>query len=150
MKVKRFAKDRKMMCLFILFIGALFSMKTSYSSPSAEKKKTETIVAGVTIVSLDAPLRASIGRKVNIEVVVGNEKATKATTILTVTCPTSKQQIGREAETLAPLSSQKITYTWNTEGLKEGTYIIKAEVEKLPDETVLDDNIRQIEILMQR
>lgn len=150
MKVKRFTKDGKIMCIFILFTGILFSMKTSYSSPSAEKKKAETVVTGITIVSLDAPLRASLGRKVNIEVVVGNEKATKATTILTVTCPTTKQQIGREAETLEGLSSQKIVYTWNTEGLKEGTYIIKAEVEKLPDETVLDDNIRQIEILMQQ
>ncbi|UJS20809.1 MAG: hypothetical protein L3J18_00315 [Candidatus Brocadia sp.] len=125
-------------------------MKTVYSNSSAEKKKAETPITGVTIVSLDAPLRASIGRKVNIEVVIGNERATKATTILTVTCPTTKQQIGREAETLASLSSQKITYSWNTDGLKEGTYVIRAELEKLPDETVLDDNVRQIEILMQR
>ena len=60
------------------------------------------------IVTLDAPMRAIIGRKVNVEVVVGNERTTKVTTILTVTCPTTKQQIGREAETLNGLSSQKL------------------------------------------
>ena len=150
MKMKHFTKDGKIICIFFLFIWILFSMKTSYGSPSREKKKAETVMTGVTIVSLDAPLRASIGRKVNIEIVVGNERATKVTTILTVTCPTTKQQIGREAETLEGLSSQKLTYSWGTEGLKEGTYLIKAELEKLPDETVLDDNVRQIEILMQR
>lgn len=148
MKVNRLKKGWKR--LFILFIVVLLSLGTSYGNPSSEKKKAETVMTGVTIVSLDAPLRASIGRKVTIEVVVGNERATKATTILTVTCPTTKQQIGREAETLEGLTSQKITYSWSTDGLKEGTYIIKAEVEKLPDETVLDDNVRQIEILMQR
>ncbi|OQZ03557.1 MAG: hypothetical protein B6D34_07345 [Candidatus Brocadia sp. UTAMX1] len=148
MKVKRFNKG--LTVLSILFIGVMLSLKTSYSSPSDGKKKAETIVPGVTIVSLDAPLRATIGRRVVIEVVIGNERATKATTILTVTCPTTKQQIGREAKTLDTLSSQKIVYSWNTDGLKEGTYIIRAELEKVPDETVLDDNVRQIEILMQR
>lgn len=105
---------------------------------------------GVTIVTMDAPLRATIGRKVNVEVVVGNERAAKVTTILTVTCPTTKQQIGREAETLDGLSSQKIVYSWNTEGLKEGTYVLRAELEKVPDETDVADNVRQIEIILQR
>ncbi|GAN33838.1 hypothetical protein [Candidatus Brocadia sinica] len=51
---------------------------------------------------------------------------------------------------LEGLTSQKIVYAWNTEGLKEGTYIIRAELEKVPDETVIDDNVRQIEILLQQ
>lgn len=115
-----------------------------------EKKKTPQEVHGVMIVSMDAPLRATIGKKVNIEVVVGNERATKVTTILTITCPTTKQQIGREAETLKSLSSQKIVYSWNTEGLTEGSYVIRAEIEKVPDETDLDDNVREIEVLLVR
>ena len=96
---------------------------------SRRKEKAESVVHGVTIVAMDAPLRATIGRKVFVEVIVGNERVTKVTTILTVTCPTTKQQIGREAETLDGLSSQKIVYSWNTEGLKEGTYVIRAGVE---------------------
>lgn len=127
----------------------LLSTRLSYGMAN-EKKKAEPVVHGVTIVSLDAPLRATIGRKVNIEVVIGNERASKVTTILTVTCPTTKQQIGREAETLNGLSSQKIVYSWNTEGLKEGTYVIRAELEKVPDETDIDDNVREIEILLQQ
>ncbi len=115
-----------------------------------EQKKGESVVHGVSIVSLDAPLRATIGRKVYIEVVIGNERATKVTTILTVTCPTTKQQIGREAETLNGLSSYKAVNSWNTEGLKEGTYVIRAEIEKVPDETDVDDNVRQVEIILQR
>lgn len=52
------------------------------------------------IVSLDAPFRATIGKRVNIEIVIGNERAEKVAMILTVTCPTTKRQIGREAKTL--------------------------------------------------
>ncbi|MCF6154121.1 MAG: hypothetical protein E3K36_02480 [Candidatus Brocadia sp.] len=135
--------------ILVLFIGTFLSAGISYSRVD-EKKKAESVVYGVTIVSLDAPLRATIGGKVTIEIAIGNERASKVTTILTVTCPTTKQQIGREAETLEGLTSQKIVYTWNTEGLKEGTYVIRAELEKVPDETIVDDNVRQIEILLQR
>ena len=141
MKIKYF--------MFVLFVWCLLVNGSAYCI-AEEKKKGETVVHGVTIVTMDAPLQATIGRKVNVEVVVGNERATKVTTILTVTCPTTKQQIGREAETLDGLSSQKIVYSWNTEGLKEGTYVIRAEVEKVPDETDVDDNVRQVEIILQR
>ena len=141
MKIKYF--------MFVLFVWCLLVNGSSYCI-AEEKKKGETVVHGVTIVSMDAPLQATIGRKVNVEVIVGNERATKVTTILTVTCPTTKQQIGREAETLEGLSSQKIVYSWNTEGLKEGSYTIRAEVEKVTGETDVDDNIRQIEIALVR
>ncbi|HHT9108200.1 MAG TPA: hypothetical protein ACFYD9_06070 [Candidatus Wunengus sp. YC64] len=141
MKIKYF--------MFVLFVWCLL-VNGSYYCIAEEKKKGETVVHGVMIVTMDAPLRATIGRKVNVEVVVGNERATKVTTILTVTCPTTKQQIGREAETLDGLSSQKIVYSWNTEGLKEGTYVIRAEVEKVPGETDVNDNVRQLEIILER
>lgn len=141
MKIKYF--------MFVLFVWCLLVNGSSYCI-AEEKKKGETVVHGVTIVTMDAPLRATIGRRVNVEVVVGNERATKVTTILTVTCPTTKQQIGREAETLDGLSSQKIVYSWNTEGLKEGTYVLRAEVEKVPGETDVDDNVRQLEIILER
>ena len=141
MKIKYF--------MFVLFVWCLLVNGSSYCI-AEEKKKGETVVHWVTIVTMDAPLQATIGRKVNVEVVVGNERATKVTTILTVTCPTTKQQIGREAETLDGLSSQKIVYSWNTEGLKEGSYTIRAEVEKVTGETDVDDNIRQIEIALVR
>ena len=141
MKIKYF--------MFVLFVWCLLVNGSSYCI-AEEKKKGESVVHGVMIVSMDAPLRATIGRKVNVEVIIGNERATKVTTILTVTCPTTKQQIGREAETLDGLSSQKIVYSWNTEGLKEGTYVIRAEVEKVPGETDVNDNVRQIEIILQR
>ena len=85
MKIKYF--------MFVLFVWCLLVNGSSYCI-AEEKKKGETVVHGVTIVSMDAPLQATIGRKVNVEVVVGNERATKVTTILTVTCPTTKQ-IGR-------------------------------------------------------
>ena len=141
MKIKYF--------MFVLFVWCLLVNGLSYGI-AEEKKKGESVVHGVTIVTMDAPLRATIGRKVNVEVIVGNERATKVTTILTVTCPTTKQQIGREAETLEGLSSQKIVYSWNTEGLKEGTYVIRAEVEKVPGETDVNDNVRQLEIILER
>ena len=141
MKIKYF--------MFILFVWCLLVNGSSYCI-AEEKKKRESVVHGVTIVTMDAPLRATIGRKVNVEVIVGNERATKVTTILTVTCPTTKQQIGREAETLEGLSSQKIVYSWNTEGLKEGTYVLRAEVEKVPGETDVNDNVRQLEIILER
>ena len=134
---------------FVLFVWCFLANGSSHCI-AEEKKKDESVVHGVTIVTMDTPLRATIGRKVFVEVIIGNERATKATTILTVTCPTTKQQIGREAETLDGLSSQKIVYSWNTEGLKEGTYVIRAELEKVPDETDVDDNVRQVEILLER
>ena len=138
--------------ILILFIGCLLSGALSDSfadeKKKEEKKKEELVVHGVTIVSLDVPLRATIGEKVNVEVVIGNERAIKVTTILTVICPTTKQQIGREAEVLNGLSSQKVIYRWNTQGLKEGTYVIRAELEKVPDETDINDNVRQVEILL--
>ena len=141
MKIKYF--------MFVLFVWCLLVNVSSYCI-AEEKKKGESVVHGVTIVTMDTPLRAIIGRKVIVEVIIGNERATKVTTILTVTCPTTKQQIGREAETLDGLSSQKIVYSWNTEGLKEGTYVIRAELEKVPDETDVNDNVRQVEILLER
>ena len=141
MKIKYF--------MFVLFVWCLLVNRSSYCA-AEEKKKEKSVVHGVMIVTMDAPLRATIGTKVFVEVLIGNERATKVTTILTVTCLTTKQQIGREAETLDGLSSQKIVYTWNTEGLKEGSYTIRAEVEKVTGETDVDDNIRQIEIALVR
>ena len=152
MKMKYYLKGWSV--FLVLFTCCSLLVVSTYSwtdeKKKVEKKKVEPEVQGVTIVSLDAPMRATIGRKVNIEIIIGNERATKLTTILTVTCPTTKQQIGREAETLDGLSSQKIVYSWNTEGLKEGTYVIRAELEKAPDETDLEDNVRELEILLQR
>lgn len=135
--------------MFVLFVWCFLVNESSYCIAEA-KKKAESVVHGVTIVAMDAPLRATIGRKVFVEVLIGNERTTKVTTILTVTCPTTKQQIGREAETLDSLSSQKIVYSWNTEGLKEGTYVLRAELQKVFDETDIDDNVRQVEILLER
>jgi len=100
------------------------------------------------IVSLDLLLRATIGNKVIIEIVIGNERTANVTTILTVTCLTTNQIIGREAETLEGLSSQKIVYTWNTEGLKEDTYTILAELEKIPREANIDDNVKEVSIFL--
>ncbi|HHT9129604.1 MAG TPA: hypothetical protein ACFYEC_01905 [Candidatus Brocadiaceae bacterium] len=146
MKIKYYMKRRK--SILVIFSGVFLSSMLSFCL-AAEKKKAEPEVHGVMIVSLDAPLRATIGRKINIEVTIGNERAIKVTTILTVTCPTTKQQIGREAKTLDGLASQKVVYGWDTKGLKEGSYVIRAELEKVPDETDVDDNVRQIEIFMQ-
>lgn len=149
MKIMKHSRGRWFFVL-ALFVCFLLANELSFSF-AEEKKKTEVkVVHGVMIVSLDAPLQATIGNKVNIEVVVGNERAAKITTILTVTCPTTKQLIGREAETLDSLSSQKIVYTWNTAGFAEGTYLIQAEVEKVPDETDLDDNVRNVEVQLVR
>ncbi len=109
MKMKYYKKGWGI--ILILFLEIFLSIKLSSGGPVSEKKKTDPLIHGVTIVSLDAPMRATIGRKVNIEVVVGNERAAKVTTILTVTCPTTKQQIGRDAVTLNSLTSQKIVYS---------------------------------------
>lgn len=132
----------------ILFLWCLLSSEVSFILAD-EKKKTEFREArGIMIVSMDLPLRATIGNKVNIEIVIGNERTTNVTTILTVTCLTTNQIIGREAETLEGLSSQKIVYTWNTEGLKEDTYTIRAELEKIPREANTDDNVKEVGIFL--
>lgn len=131
----------------VLFFGCYLSCGLPQSLAD-EKKKYEPMVGGVMIVSLDMPLRATIGEKVNIEVIIGNERTTKVTTILTITCPKTDQLIGREAETLEGLSSQKIVYNWDTEGLKEDVYTIRAELEKVPRETFLDDNLRELRIFL--
>ena len=131
----------------ILLFGIIFPCGLSYSLAD-EKKKYEPIVHGVMIVSMDVPLLETIGNKVNVDVVIGNERTMKVTTILTVTCLTTNQLIGREAETLEGLSSKKIVYSWDTNGLKEDTYTIRAELEKVPGETYLDDNIRQVNIFL--
>ncbi len=135
---------------FFLIHGFPYSFAQGKKKSEEGKKKAELEVHGVAIVSMDAPLRANIGKKVNIELVIGNERATKVTTILTVDCLTTKQQIGREAETLDGLSSQKIIYSWDTQGLKEGTYVIRAVLEKVPDETDVDDNVRQLDVVLVR
>lgn len=132
----------------VLFFGYYLSYGLSCSLADEKKKIEPKIVHGVMIVSLDMPLRATIGEKVNIEVIIGNERTTKETTILTIACPTTGQIIGREAETLEGLSSQKIVYNWDTKGLKEDIYTIRAELEKVPRETFLDDNVREIRIFL--
>lgn len=141
---------KKRSVMLILFVLSLLTSGLSYSYAAEKKKEDPAKAQGVTIVTLDVPMRATLGRKVNVEIIIGNERADKVTTILTVTCPTTKQQIGRESETLNRFSSQKIVYTWNTEGLKEGCYIIKAELTSAPDETYTEDNIRQVDILLDR
>ena len=135
--------------LMLLVVSFLASNGFSDSRMAEKKKKEDPAKAqGVAIVALDVPMRATIGKKVAVEVVIGNERAEKVTTILTVTCPTTKQQIGREAATMGGFTSQKIVYTWNTEGQKEGCYIIKAELTNAPDETYTEDNVRQVDILL--
>ena len=135
----------------VLFVvGYLLSSGLSYCIASEKEKEKKEEVHGVAVVSLDVPLHATLGRKVNVEVVIGNERVTKLTTTLTVTCSTTKQQIAKEAKTLDSLSSQKIVYSWNTEGLKEGTYVIRAELEPVVDETDIDDNVKQVEIRLER
>ena len=55
----------------VLFLGCFLSCESLYGQ-SDEKKKTEFKEAlGVMIVSLDLPLRATIGNKVIIEIVIG-------------------------------------------------------------------------------
>ena len=147
MKMEHLMKRRVMLILFVLF---LLASGLSYSYAAEKKKEDPAKAQGVTIVTLNVPMRATMGRKVNVEIIIGNERADKVTTILTVTCPTTKQQIGRESETLNRFSSQKIVYTWNTEGLKEGCYIIKAELTSASDETYTEDNVRQVDILLAR
>ena len=137
---------KKLMAVLFLFVMFLF-VESGISNSSSQ---AESDVHGVAIVSMDAPLNASIGKKVNIELVVGNEQKTKVATILTVTCHETGQQIGREALNLDGSSSRKIVYTWNTEGLKEGTYRIHAEVEKIPGETDIDDNVKHLEVVLGR
>lgn len=127
--------------LFVLFLFAGNGISHSYA---------QSEVHGVAIVSMDVPLNVTIGKKVNIEVVVGNEQKTKVATILTVTCHQTGQQIGREALNLDGSASRKIVYTWDTEGLKEGTYRIHAEVEKIPGETDVDDNVKHLEVVLVR
>ena len=136
--------------VFTIFItGCLLSSGLSYSL-AAEKEEKKEEIHGVSIISMDAPLHATLGRKVNIEVVIGNERVTKLTAVLTVTCITTGQQIDMEAKALDGLSSRKIVYSWNTEGLKEGTYVIRAELEPVPDETDIDDNVKQVDIRLER
>lgn len=144
--MKRYNINGWKLCL-ILFFGYFLFCGVS-NSLADEKKKYEPIVHGVMIVSMDVPLLETIGNKVNVDVVIGNERTMKVTTILTVTCLTTNQLIGREAETLESLSSKKIVYSWNTEGLKEDSYTIRAELEKVPGETYLDDNLRQVNIFL--
>ncbi len=140
---------RKWNVLLMLFAVSFLASNGFSRSHAAEKKKEDPSKAkGMTIVALDVPMRATVGKKVAVEIVIGNERSEKVTTILTVTCPTTKQQIGREAETLEGFTSQKIVYIWNTEGQKEGCYIIKAELTSAPDETYTEDNVRQVDILL--
>lgn len=138
-------KGWKMILVTLVLGVCLLSSGLSHSLASEKEE-----VHGVMVVSLNAPLHATPGKKVNIEVVIGNERATKVTTTLTVSCPTTKQQIGKETKMLDSLSSHKIIYSWNTEGLKEGTYVIRAELEPVPDETDLDDNVKQVEVYLER
>lgn len=133
---------------FVVIFCSLFAPELPDCIAHEKKKKYEPIVHGVMIVSMDIPLLETIGSKVNVEVVIGNVRTTKVTTILTVTCLTTKQLVGREAETLDSLSSKKIIYSWDTKGLTEGTYTIQAELEKVPGETYLDDNTRQVNIYL--
>lgn len=133
---------KNLMKVFFLFIVPLFAGNGIFQSYAQSE------VHGVAIVSMDVPLSVSIGKKVNIEIVVGNEQKTKVATILTVTCHETGLQIGREALNLDGSSSKKIVYTWNTGGLKEGTYRIHAEVEKIPGETDVDDNVKHLEVTL--
>ena len=137
---------KKLMAVLFFFVVSLVVENGISNSPS----QAESEVHGVAIVSMDAPLNASIGKKVNIELVVGNEQKTKVATILTVTCHETGQQIGREALNLDASASRKMVYTWNTEGLKEGTYRIHAEVKKIPGETDIDDNVKHLEVVLGR
>lgn len=137
---------KKPAAIVFLFVTSLLGNGLSYCFAQAESEE----VHGVAIVSMDVPLSVSIGKKVNIEIVVGNEQKTKVATILTVTCHETGQQIGREALNLDGSSSKKIVYTWNTAGLKEGTYRIHAEVEKIPGETDVDDNVKHLEVALVR
>lgn len=132
----------------ILFFGCFLLTELPCCQADEEKRTEHKNARGVMIVSLDMPLRATIGNKVYIEVIIGNERTTKVTTILTVTCLTTDQIIGREAETLDALSSQKILYGWDTKELKEDSYLIRAELEKVPGEMYLDDNIKQADIFL--
>ncbi|NOG42572.1 MAG: hypothetical protein HND38_13890 [Planctomycetes bacterium] len=93
---------KKPVTIVFLFVASLLGIGLSYCFAQAESE-----VHGVAIVSMDVPLSVSIGKKVNIEIVVGNEQKTKVATILTVTCHETGQQIGREALNLDGSSSKK-------------------------------------------
>lgn len=132
----------------ILFFGCFLLSGSSYCLADEKKKVEPRDTRGVMIVSLNVPLRATLGSKIYVEIIVGNERTTKVTTILTVTCLTTDQIIGREAETLDGLSSHKIVYGWDTKELKEDRYLIRAELEDVPGEMHLDDNVKQVDIFL--
>ncbi|TLD40743.1 MAG: hypothetical protein JETT_3004 [Candidatus Jettenia ecosi] len=133
---------------FTLFFGCFLLSELSYCLANEKKKIEHKDKRGVMIVSLNIPLRATLGNKIYVETIVGNERTTKVTTILTVTCLTTDQIIGREAETLDGLSSHKIVYCWDTKELKEDSYLIRAELEEVPGEMHLDDNVKQANIFL--
>ncbi len=122
---------------FTLFFGCFLLSELSYCLANEKKKIEHKDARGVMIVSLNVPLRATLGNKIYVEIIVGNERTTKVTTILTVTCLTTDQIIGREA-----------VYSWDTKELKEDRYVILAELEDVPGEMHLDDNVKQADIFL--
>jgi len=102
--MRHYKKAYGIKCVVILYCFFVCSLSDGLAD---EKRKYEPIVHGVMIVSMDLPLLETIGNKVNVEINIGNERTERVTTILTVTCLTTKQLIGRDAHTLDSLSSKK-------------------------------------------
>jgi len=89
-----------------------------------------------------SPTTVTPGEPVTIDVTVKNKGT--ATETLDVTAYYNTNIIGTQTLTdLAPVSSETLSFTWNTTGVAEGEYTIKAVAETVYGETSTDDNTRE-------
>jgi KaiC/GvpD/RAD55 family RecA-like ATPase len=81
------------------------------------------------------------GESVTINVTVINEGETTQTFNVTVLC--NGTSIGKQlVSDLAPSTSVKLTFNWNTTGAPLGSYAINAVADTVPEESDTSDNVR--------
>jgi len=86
------------------------------------------------------PTTVKIGETVSINVTVRNE-GSFAETFRVIVYYDSKAIGTKEVTDLAPGDEITLTFSWVTQGVKEGNYTIKAEATVVPEETDTADNI---------
>jgi len=97
------------------------------------------LIHDVAVTSLDAPAEAVLGEVVSINVTVANQGDFSETFDVTIYYDGITMET-RTVMDLAPGAETTLTFIWNTAGMKEGTYTIKAEASLVVDEVDPNDN----------
>lgn len=118
---------------------------------------SESSVMNITVIIQDtaiidvvlSKIRVTTGESLTINVTAANKGTAPETFNVTVYYNDTLLE-ARTLNDLAAGTNEKISFSWDTQGIGEGVYMVKVVAERLPGETYIADNLRTSGVIIQK